>query len=533
MNIMDARLKEILLTNKDTDFGKKYDFEHICSNKEYADKVPLAKIDDFNIYVNLATRLGECNIIAKDDVIAYCDTLSDDAEHSFLVPCTKDHIKDLVNYYNSLIEDNFSFFLFESENGKRRYADKAVYNSFAGVALSEMAKTTFKKSPFHFLKKDMTDLPIELIIENEFADNIKLRLLFALLCKDLTQIIAISSFNILKMFRALEDNWKELVNIIRNGEITKNVISDEQTRAKCNSYFSSDSARADELEKIFEAGFDEPVAIKIWPKLRRIICNGYGVYKIYTENCKRYTQGINFNNSYLGDSVAIIGFAPENTNNSFVIDKNNSYIEFLPLESKDNQTVTLEEVKLGQQYEVVITNNAGLYRVRTNIVVRIKKIFNDQIIVNYCYYIPETYSFENEKIYETNLSQALILLINGSNIAIEDFAFDIDNSNRRVNVYLEPNLYAKSKVALESIKPEILNSLMDSALQIANTKYAEARLAGKINPCYVYLLESETQLLCYDKMKYISNKNVDAFKPIHYLLNERCRNLFLPFIKKN
>ena len=35
------------------------------------------------------------NIIAKDDIIAYCDILSDNAEHSYLMPCTKDHIKDL------------------------------------------------------------------------------------------------------------------------------------------------------------------------------------------------------------------------------------------------------------------------------------------------------------------------------------------------------------------------------------------------------------------------------------------------------
>ena len=523
---MDARLKEILSTNKNTDFGKKYDFERINSDEEYKNKVPLAKIDDFNIFINLSRRLGEYNIIAKDDIIAYCDVLSDNAEQSYLVPCTKDHIKDLVNYYSGLLDDNLSLFLFESESGKRRYADKAIYNSFAGVALSEMAKTVFRKSSFRFLKKQITSGPIDLIIENEFADNIKLRLLFALLDKDLTQIIAISSFNVLQMFRVLEDNWKELINIFKEGKISKSVISDDETRSKCNSYLSSNVSRANELEKIFESGFDEPVAIKIWPKLKRIVCNAYGPYKIYTENCKRYTQGINFNNSYIGDSSAIIGFAIENTNNSFVINKNNSYIEFLPLDIKDNRTIDFNQVKLGLEYEIVITNNAGLYRVKTNIVVRIKKIYKDQIIVNYCYYIPETYSFENEKMYETRVSQALIFLINGLNIGIEDFAFDIDKQNKRLNIYLEPNLHTKSKVDLNSIKPAMLNSLMDSALQIANMKYAEARFEGKINPCAVYLLESETQLLCYDKIKYVLHRNGDAFKPIHYLINDEYKDYF-------
>ena len=135
--------------------------------------------------------------------------------------------------------------------------------------------------------------------------------------------------------------------------------------------------------------------------------------------------------------------------------------------------------------------------------------------------------------YETKVSQALILLINGSNIGIEDFAFDINKENRRLDIYLEENMYAKSKVKLEEIEPSLLNHLVDSALQITNLKYAKARLEGKINPCCVYLLESQTQLLCFDKNKYIFHRNGDAFKPIHYLINDEYRQLFLPFIKKD
>ena len=46
---MDSRLKQILSANKETDFGKKYDFKHISSEEEYAKKVPLATIDDFKV----------------------------------------------------------------------------------------------------------------------------------------------------------------------------------------------------------------------------------------------------------------------------------------------------------------------------------------------------------------------------------------------------------------------------------------------------------------------------------------------------
>ena len=166
-------------------------------------------------------------------------------------------------------------------------------------------------------------------------------------------------------------------------------------------------------------------------------------------------------------------------------------------------------------------------------VIKIKKIVNKQIIVSYEYYVPETYSFVDEKMFETNISEAIILLIKGTNIAIDDFAFDVDTKNKRYNIYLEPNLYPKNKINIESIDSALLNSLMDSALQLTNTRYAILRMEGKINPCSIYLLESQTQLLCYDKMKYIAHKNGDSFKPIHYLINDEYRNLFLPFAKKN
>ena len=530
---MDSRLKQILSANKETDFGKKYDFKHISSEEEYAKKVPLAKIDDFKVYVNLATRLGEKNIIAKDDIIAYCDTLSDDGQHFELVPCTKDHIKGLVDQFSSLLENNISLFLFESESGKRKYADKAVYNSFAGVALSEIVKINLRKASFKFLKKNVTSSPKQLLIENEFVDNIMLRLLFALLSKDLTQIIAISSFSVLQMFRILEDNWNVLVDSIRNGNISELIIPNEETRLEFNSLLKSDSRRADELQEIFKQGFETPVAVKVWPKLNRIVCNGYGSYKIYTENCKRYTRGVNFYNSVLGDSTAILGFGVPNTHNSFILNKTNSYLEFIPVDAKEDNTVTYSEIKPGQEYELVVTNNAGLYRVRSNIVLRIEKTIKDQIIVNYCYFIPETYSFANEKMFETNISDAIVFLIRTTNISIDDFAFEVDEKNRCYNIYLEPNLYAKDKINLDSLDKSLLSSLMDSGLQLANLKYAEARLQGKINPCCVHILESQTQLLCYDKMKIIAHKNGDSFKPVHFLITEEYKNLFLPFVKKD
>ena len=528
---MDSRLKQILLTNKETDFGKKYDFAHITSEEEYANKVPLAELDDFKVYINLTTRLGEKNIIAKDDIIAYCDTLSNDGQHFELVPCTKDHVKDLVEQYKSFLKDNISMFLFESESKKRMYADKAVYNSFAGVALSELAKINLKKNSFGFLKKNVSSSPKQLLVKNEFVDNIKLRLLFGLLCKNLTQIIAVSSFAVLQMFRTLEDSWSELVQSIKLGEISERIISDEKTRIEFNSFLKADSDRADELQKIFEEGFDTPVATKIWPNLKRIVCNGYGSYKIYTENCKRYTTGVNFYNSILGDSTAIFGIGIQNTDNSFILSKTNSYLEFIPIEGKDNCAITYKQIKAGQKYELAITNNAGLYRLKSGFVLKVEKILKGEIIVSYSYLIPDTYSFENEKMCEAQVSDAIIFMIRTTNISIDDFAFDVDEQNKCYNIYLEPNLYAKDKIDLESIDKSLLSSLIDSGLQLANLKYAEARLQGKINPCHVHILESQTQLLYYDKMRIIARKNEGSFRPVHFLKNEEYKKLFLPFCK--
>ena len=116
-------------------------------------------------------------------------------------------------------------------------------------------------------------------------------------------------------------------------------------------------------------------------------------------------------------------------------------------------------------------------------------------------------------------------------VAHHDSKFDVDEQNKCYNIYLEPNLYAKDKIDLESIDKSLLSSLIDSGLQLANLKYAEARLQGKINPCRVHILESQTQLLYYDKMRIIARKNEGSFRPVHFLKNEEYKKLFLPFCK--
>ena len=62
--ISDDLLLRILKDNKDTEYGKKYDFENIHSYEEYKEKVPFTEYDDYEPYIKRMIENDEKNLIS-------------------------------------------------------------------------------------------------------------------------------------------------------------------------------------------------------------------------------------------------------------------------------------------------------------------------------------------------------------------------------------------------------------------------------------------------------------------------------------
>ena len=521
---MNIRLAEILENNAYTDFGRRYNFTKITSEEEYRSTVPLSTYADYEKLFKLKTKIGEKQILSNDPTIAYA-LVSETANESELIPFTKDHADAYVRALSSYSNVGGStLFLFESMPRTFKFADQAPMDSLMGIVLDGLKKYIADNSYNRMFKSGTCTSPMALMVTHEVMDSTYLRLLFALIDRKVQQIIAPFSWGVLEMFEYMETNWKELVNSIRTGIISNNETISKNTWEELSEDFQADPERADELERIFEQGFDTPILPRVWPNFKRIVAGGTGSFMLYTKHLKRYIGNVEYTNGYYATPEALIGKAlPEGSEEYELLDTN-SYIEFLPIGG--NSTVTKEELVPGQRYELVITNNAGLYRYRIDEVIRCTS--NDYKGVTFTeeYRQSQVHSFAGENLTEADVQSAVMALEKSLALSFADFCYKANETECYYTIYVEPFTYGKGTERLADISGELLNTLCESALMLNNTKYAKARLSNAINPCRVKILQPQTQFLYRDREKMRRQTAPDMFMPVRLLEGKEQESFF-------
>ena len=67
-------LKKLLNDNKETEYGKKYNFASIRNISDYQQQVPLTTYDDYETYIDRMTEHGERNLLTAYPVVFYAST---------------------------------------------------------------------------------------------------------------------------------------------------------------------------------------------------------------------------------------------------------------------------------------------------------------------------------------------------------------------------------------------------------------------------------------------------------------------------
>jgi hypothetical protein len=172
---------------------------------------------------------------------------------------------------------------------------------------------------------------------------------YALLDRDVEQIVALNTRRVADMFDYMTSHRDELLAKLRK----------------------TDSKRADEVESAFQS--ELPLAKALWSKLERIVAFGLGDCSGATARMKLFTGDTPHNNGYYYTEETICGKAVADDSNLFESFLSNSFHEFLPLKKDNADTVLSTETKPGVSYYLVVTNSAGLYRYVTDHIICIQE----------------------------------------------------------------------------------------------------------------------------------------------------------------
>lgn len=341
----------ILHQNQHTDFGEKYKFRDIHSIDEYQISVPLMERSTLQKLVKLQTNIGEKNILSNKHIGYYLIN-----EVGDYIPSTTRHFNSYVNAFASTVQSKRNLLLAYRNNIYGTVNDDADISDLESLLIIKyFTKKYFRENS----SKTSFTSPTGVYFDNALSKEQLFYILMrdALLSKDLEQITALNTTQVLFAFEILEDKYKEMLE-----EISK-----------------VDIIRANEIGKILTQGFEKPVAQLLWPNLQRIVAFGSGeVYKS-TLKMKRYTGDIPHNNGYYYTEEALLGHAV--CDDSDLFEHKTQSADFYELmDVIDESIVRISKAKIDVPYQMIITSESGLYRCPTNHFLRIVNKYPDKII---------------------------------------------------------------------------------------------------------------------------------------------------------
>ncbi|MEG1871208.1 MAG: GH3 auxin-responsive promoter family protein [Peptostreptococcaceae bacterium] len=134
-------------------------------------------------------------------------------------------------------------------------------------------------------------------------------------------------------------------------------------------------------------------------------------------------------------------------------------------------TLCLDELKIDEKYEIVITNYAGLYRYRIGDVIKVVDFYNSCPEVEFLYRKNQVLNMVAEKTNEEHLASSIKNTIEKLNLNLVDYTTIPDDSMTpgRYVFYLE----LKNNIVNDKVK--LLEETLDNEIRSSNLAYNRAR----------------------------------------------------------
>ena len=319
----------------------------------------------------------------------------------------------------------------------------------------------------------------------------------------------------------IKENQKDLVSDIRNGIIGKGIRMPDELRKTLEEDLKPDPKRADELETIFSEGFNEKVMRKIWPKLQGISAIWAGNFSMYARKLQQFSgRSIPYYTNTYVSSEGVFGIARHPFDQCYAMIPESCFYEFIPMDGKagsdeenNPQTLLIDEVEEGKEYELVITNQSGFYRYRMGDVIRVVGFYNESPLVVFKYRKKNIVSIAGEKFTEDHLLSAIREFERRTDISIIDYCMypDREAEPGRYVIIIEPN----EKVPAEKL--EECKKVLAEELTRASTSYAHYVHGGNMGEPEIIFLQSQTFQLQREMKMYKTGLTENQLKTVRVL----------------
>lgn len=335
--IQHQNLKEIIMENKDTPIGQRYQFSKISTIHQYQEIVPLSTYEDY--------RLGNQS---NYPVVATLVTSGSTGQKKTLWMTEK-----TLNQYSSYIYE-MPMHLVKSKKGLALHT--SVFHQENPTVLSSIYYQYLWKQktldPKYFVEGE------KLLFSNESFCVPYVKLRVALLEENITSIQSIYLYEILLLLDYLAKNWQMILN-----DIEKNCFSIKLPRSIQKELLVKKYSlkRMNQVKQVLIKYEGKPPLKALWNNLSFI--SGIGQEHAYdVERLKAYLKDVPIYYFAYASTECMAGIATAMNEAVYTLLPRSGFYEFL---DEANSICLTNELKKNKTYELIVTTYTGLYRYRT------------------------------------------------------------------------------------------------------------------------------------------------------------------------
>lgn len=520
-----ALMMRILHDCKDTEYGKKYHFADIRNVDDYRKNVPMTTYSDYEEYIDRMTVHGEKNLLSAYPVVYYASTsgtsgspkkipVSDhslelfrELETAFKIGIGDEYCRNALhrpcNIGKALVLLSFS---------KTMLPDGTPFGSISAAALDEKSLE---------LMKYFITTPKEAVISKENVNLNYINARYGIAEPNVTILTTAYIPAMVDLMNYIKKEWKMLVDDIRNGTIDSSITMPDELRRTLTARLRPNPQRADELTREFEKGFDSTIMRRIWPNLDFIASIWAGNFRLYARKLQEFSgRSIPYFTASYVSSEGIFAVARHPFDQSYNLIPYSCFFEFIPQDGErykeddeNPQTVLMDELEEGKEYEVVITNQSGFYRYRMGDVVRVTGFYNETPQVEFKFRKKNVVSIAGEKFTEDHLLTSIREFERRSDVRVTDYCMypDRDCAPGRYVVLIEPD------TDVDPARVEEYADILSEEFTRASTSYAHYVHGGNMGRPKVIFLQKETFQLQRELKMYRFGLSENQLKTVRVL----------------
>ncbi|TYH86937.1 hypothetical protein ES332_D01G079000v1 [Gossypium tomentosum] len=547
-------LEEILSRNAHVEYLQTRGLNGHTDRETFKKTMPVITYEDIQPHIDRIANGDTSPILSSNPISEFLTSSGTSGGERKLMPTIEEELGRRSLLY-SLLMPVMSQFVPGLDEGKGMYflfiksEAKTPGGLVARPVLTSYYKSThFKNRPYDPYTNYTS--PNETILCPDSYQSMYSQMLCGL-CqhKEVLRVGAVFASGFIRAIKFLEKHWRLLCKDIRTGTIDSQ-ITDQSVREAVMKILKPDPKLADFIEAECSKDSWQGIITRLWPNTKYVDVIVTGTMSQYIPTLDYYSNGLPLVCTMYASSECYFGVnlnplcKPSEV--SYTLVPTMAYFEFLPVqrnngvtssisvpktlnEKEQQELVDLVDVKLGQEYELVVTTYSGLYRYRVGDVLRVAGFKNNAPQFNFICRKNVVLCIDSDKTDEVELQNAVKnavyhLLPFGATLAEYTSYADTTTIPGHYVLYWELSLNGNTP-----IPPSVFEDCCLTIEESLNSVYRQGRVCDKsIGPLEIKVVEPGTfdKLMDYAislgaSINQYKTPRCVKFAPIVELLNSR------------